>query len=180
MGTSGGQVDALLVATCESCAFVRVKGKGSIRTSSALKRFLTSTAGKGHREFVFDMGECRGMDSTFMGVLAGFVSKLKTIGGGRMMMVNVNDGIYDLLHTLGLDKLIETDKHSKLDPELMERISRVVSPAKLDISEENKTAAADTVLAAHEALAEISPENHDRFSDVIAFLRKEHRHNDTR
>jgi len=180
MGTSGGQGDALLVATCESCAFVRLRGKGSIRTSSALKRFLTNMAGKGYRLFTFDMGECRGMDSTFMGVLAGFVSKLKTMGGGRVVMVNVDDAIYELLHTLGLDRLIENDRHGELEPELIQRISQVVSLSALNIGEESKDVAADTVLSAHEALADVSPDNHDRFKDVLAFLRKETRHDDTR
>ena len=63
--------DVIDVARMEGDAFVRVSGKGSFKNSPNLKSFCLSAAEDGAERIIIDMGDCGGMDSTFMGVISG-------------------------------------------------------------------------------------------------------------
>ena len=73
--------DRVWVAFVEKMAIIRVEGRGSFKVGTALKQFGQSAAEQGCVAAVLDMTSCVGMDSTFMGVLAGMATRLKDSAG---------------------------------------------------------------------------------------------------
>lgn len=167
-------VDKLLVAVSGDIAFIRVLGRGSFKISTAMKEFSTAAIDTGCRSLVLDMTECVGMDSTFMGVLAGLAFRLKQKAAGRITMVNLSLRTRGLLATLGLDQVI--DPHmagatpEDLQPYFQGTANRMTA---LDTHENSSRVTAETMLEAHENLVKLSPENLPKFKDVLTFLRED-------
>jgi anti-sigma B factor antagonist len=169
---AGGEkeADALLVATHRGSALIRVKGRGSFKVGPGLKQFGLSAIGSGCKQFILDMNECVGMDSTFMGVLAGLACRLKEEAGGRMVMMNLNAKTLALLETLGLDRIIETYAEGSVSEDLKKCLADVVDMSVLDGSTTDRKLTLETMLTAHEDLVKISPDNLPKFKNVMAYL----------
>lgn len=164
-------MDKLWVAIQEETAFVHVQGRGSFKISSALKQFGNAMLESGCRHIILDMIDCVGMDSTFMGVLAGLAFRLKQLGGGEIIMVNLSLRTRGLLATLGLDQIIQPQMVGTMS-EKMQKVLAVSSKLlALDNPEETQAATTETMLEAHENLVQLSPENLPKFKDVLTFLR---------
>ena len=172
MDGQGKQSDGLMVARGESCVVIQVMGRGTFKTSPALRKFTLKMLDQGRERFVLDMQECTGLDSTFMGVLAGTALRLKQRKGGEIIMINLSPRTADLLETLGLRKLIGTAEGARGDS-LRKEIEKLSGPARLDTGGSDRKTTAETMLAAHEDLVEASPANLGEFQDVLVFLRKE-------
>jgi anti-sigma B factor antagonist len=99
--------DRIWVAVHKQLALVRVEGRGSFKVSTSLKEFGQAAQKSGATTGVLDMGSCVGMDSTFMGVLAGWATRLRQAPGGRLVMINMNSRTRSLVATLGLDLIVQ-------------------------------------------------------------------------
>ncbi len=166
-------LDQLLVAVCQPAAFIRVQGRGSFKISTAMKEFAGAAIDQGCTRLVLDMAECVGMDSTFMGVLAGLAVRLRQKSGG-IIMVNLSLRTRGLLATLGLDQVIEPhmsgDTPADVQPFLGAAPGRLES---LDTRERSTRVTTETMLEAHQDLVRLSPENLPKFKDVLTFLRED-------
>jgi hypothetical protein len=69
--------DYIAVARGSDLVVVRVVGKGSMLTAPALAAFAEDQRRAGFKRFVFDLERCRGLDSTFMGVMVGIHTALE-------------------------------------------------------------------------------------------------------
>jgi anti-sigma B factor antagonist len=165
--------DRLLVAVLKDSAFIAVQGRGSFKISAAMKEFAAAAVAQGCRRLVLDMADCVGMDSTFMGVLAGLAARLKNPPGGRIVMVNLSLRTRGLLTTLGLDQVIEPHMAGATPADLQPYVAHRGDLATLDTRDQGARATAETMLDAHEALVELSPENLPKFKDVLTFLRED-------
>ena len=163
--------DSLLVARYKECAFVRVLKRGSFKTSPALKKFGTSAIEKGCKELVVDMEDCLSMDSTFMGVIAGLAFRLQRESGGETALINLSPKTSALLETLGLSRLVKMYLTGALTDDLNERLAHLAGFSQLDTSRTDRKVTAETMLAAHEDLVKVSPENLPKFQDVLAYLK---------
>ena len=161
-----------MVARGESCVVIQVMGRGTFKTSPALRKFTLKMIDQGRERFVLDMKECTGMDSTFMGVLAGTALRLKKRKGGEIVMINLSAKTADLLETLGLRKLIGTAEGAQGD-NLRGEIARLADATRLATGGSDRRTTAETMLSAHEDLVEASPANLSEFQDVLVYLRKE-------
>ena len=164
--------DALLVATCESCAVIQVRGRGSFKSGPALKSYCLDMMDKGYAWIVLDMIHCTGMDSTFMGVLAGIALRLKEKSRGEIVMINLTDRHAELLQTLGLDRLIKAGTGA-LPGGALEQISRLSDTSRLHTGGADRKTSVETMLTAHEDLVKVHPDNHGEFENVLTYLRKE-------
>jgi anti-sigma B factor antagonist len=153
----------ILVSYADRIVWVRVEGKGSSTNSTALRKFAKEMIQRGAREFIVDLGNCQGMDSTFMGTLAGISFWLSELAEGSLSVVNVNERNAESLSNLGLDHLFNV------------RVSGLGKDGQiLPIPpDETRTTRAQTILEAHEALVRSAPENFSKFKDVIQFLEEE-------
>ena len=170
-GIQAVQDDSLFVATGESCVFIRVTGRGSHKTSPALKEFCATMMEKGYRLFIFDLEHCTSMDSTFMGVLAGIARRLPH--STDAVLINLNPKTSEILQTVGLDRLVRCNHVGSLDADLRNKISKITAGSALGAGKADKKTAAETVLAAHEDLVAACPDNLPEFQNVLEFMRKE-------
>src|ERR1041385_9285485 len=94
------------VSVGEKCAFVQIAGRANFTSSVDFKTLLDELLQKGYTRFVLDLTECVLMDSTFLGVMAGFGLKLNAPqpdGVQRSIEIfNPNGRISELLENLGV------------------------------------------------------------------------------
>lgn len=169
---SKAPVDQVFVAISGRNAVVKVEGRGSFKVSSSLKEFGDSVI-KNHLPLILvDMTSCIGMDSTFMGVLAGVASRMKT-QSGEIVLVNCAPRTRGLLATLGLDQLIKAYEAGRT-PEPYDAILKGRMPRDiLDTASCHDVDTMKTMLDAHQNLVDLVPENLPQFKDVLVFLREE-------
>ncbi|MFH0878410.1 MAG: STAS domain-containing protein [Lentisphaerota bacterium] len=173
MAESEPLVDKLLVAIHKETGFVHVQGRGSFKISTALKQFGQAAIEAHCVRLVMDMEDCIGMDSTFMGVLAGLAFHLRKLPDGAIIMVNLNPRTRGLLGTLGLDQIIEAHLAGAAPETLNEVMSISSQMHTLETDEPSQRATAETMLEAHENLIQLSPDNLPKFKDVLTFLRQD-------
>ena len=157
----------------------RVVGRGTFQNSQPLRQFAEEKIDQGQEEFVVDLGACQGMDSTFLGMLAGIGLRLRQNGTtASVHIVNINAHNMDLLQTLGLDRLFlinadapaslsEAEYHLLPDTD----ITQLERPL-------DKGETTDLVIEAHDNLARVDPRNTPKFKELARFLREavERRH----
>jgi len=165
-------IDQVFVATTSRAALVKVEGRGSFKVSASLKEFGDSAIRKQFPLLLLDMQACVGMDSTFMGVLAGVASRLRT-QSGKVAMVNCSPRIRGLLATLGLDQLISAYEAGAAPEEYAGALQGRAPREKLEDGTCHDVETVRTMLDAHQHLVDLVPENLPQFKDVLQFLREE-------
>ncbi len=150
----------ILVCCTDQIVWVRVKGNGSSRNSTALRDFAKEMIHRGAREFIVDLCDCPMMDSTFMGTLAAISLSL---GEGCLSVVNLNERNGESLRSLGLDQIFNLSVSAK------KRDGQALAIP----DEEDRIARARTMLEAHEALIKTAPESLSKFKDVVQYLEEE-------
>lgn len=174
MSDSGPYADSVQVAIADDKAIVRIRGRGSFQVSSAVKDFGSRAVQSGARTFLFDLTDCIGMDSTFMGTVAGLAFRLrKCAPAGRVLMLNLIPKTRNLLKTLGLDQVVETHMIDETPSEL-KPFTRQPDHALDEVeTQSDRQTNAETALKAHEDLVRLSADNLPKFKDVIEFLRED-------
>lgn len=161
---------SVLVGCFDRTVWVKVDGRGTFQNSVGMKEFVKQMIQRGYREFVVDLQNCELMDSTFMGTLAGVALRLREIGQGSLNAVNVNERNSGLLSSLGLDQLFTVSSLDSGDqPAIPSEAKLKATPSEKVGMETQK----ETVLEAHEALAEADSANAEKFKDVLDYLRNE-------
>ena len=157
----------MLVWAGEECACIRIIGRANFTSSVDFRMLINELREKGCSYFVLDLAECVLMDSTFLGVLAGFGLKLRADNGDPgqhgIELLNPNPRIIELLDTLGVLHLFKLTQGPIALPEQAEhRPHPPASPTKAEVTL--------ACLEAHQTLMDISPANAARFKDVAQFL----------
>ena len=151
-----------------------MEGKGSFLNSGSLKEFSKEMVNRGYREFIFDLGKCVMMDSTFMGTMAGIALRLKELGQGHLRIVHCGQRSRDLLSGLGLDQIFSIQANGVTAPPCQQLTKSNGSGE--GAPELQKQQQAKAMLEAHEALCEAAPKNFTRFKDVLDFLKQDLQH----
>src|SRR5215213_6630157 len=99
----------ILTGIFDGFSWIRCEGKGSFLNSPVMKAFGDERILAGERCLVVDLGVCTGMDSTFMGTLAGMATRLSTLDGGVLQIADSGGRNRRSLEDLGLDFLMEID-----------------------------------------------------------------------
>jgi anti-anti-sigma regulatory factor len=147
-------------------ACIRITGRANFAFSPDFKTLLSELSGKGYKHFIIDLSQCVLMDSTFLGVLAGFGMKLNPKGAPAergIELLNATTRVSELLENLGAVQLFNL-KTGALE---MSDYVKTCEPESINPTHEQITR---TSLEAHEALMAINPENVARFKDVTQFL----------
>ena len=161
----------VLVATHEGILQIRVLGRATFKVSHdlrefALKLFQEKPADprKACSSIIIDLSACEGMDSTFMGVMA--MIGLERYDTVDLLIVNANASHRQLLDSIGVS-LIWTYAKETVSDVSWESLCEAAVGA-VDMS-----AVSGTVLAAHKALMDLTPENVPKFKDVVELLSAE-------
>jgi anti-anti-sigma regulatory factor len=151
----------------ERFACVKIVGRANFTSSIDFKTVINELRKKGFTYFVLELTECMLMDSTFLGVLAGFGLQLGAPAAENpcqgIVLLNPNARIRELLETLGVIHLFRVEQASLPLPNQTEScIQNLASPTREEVKR--------TCREAHETLMSINPENASRFKDVTQFL----------
>jgi anti-anti-sigma factor len=156
----------LSVLVGKNFACVKIAGRANFTSSPDFKTLLTELGQKGYKHFIIDLTDCVLMDSTFLGVLAGF--GLKTSSNAEkefhgIELLNANARITELLENLGALHLFKIASHPlELPQDVKARTPESVNPTHEEITR--------TCLEAHKTLMAVNPENVARFKEVAQFL----------
>ena len=85
---------------------IRIDGRASFQNSGCLRDFVMEMLRRGRTRFVIDFQDCAGMDSTFLGVLAGAAIELRKSASGSLVATRVGQRNLELMRTLGLHRLL--------------------------------------------------------------------------
>jgi len=157
----------MMVSIGEKCALVQIAGRANFTSSVDFKSLLDQLLQRGYTCFILDLTECVLMDSTFLGVLAGFGLKLNSPQTDKIdriiQLYNPNGRISELLENLGVLHLFKVTEGAVKAPD---------GAAVKDVESQNasREQVTRTCLEAHKVLMDINPENISRFKDVTAFL----------
>jgi anti-anti-sigma regulatory factor len=154
----------VLVAGDRAC--VKVAGRANFTFSHDFKTLLAGLGEKGYCHFTIDLSGCVLMDSTFLGVLAGFGLKMNQAGASDQRGIelsNPNARITELLENLGALHLFKVIIGALQLPGDVE----THTPESTHPTHEQITR---TSLEAHQTLMAVHPDNVARFKDVTQFL----------
>jgi len=155
---------------------VRVVGRGTFQNGQPLRRYALDMLNKGSRQFFIDLAGCDGMDSTFLGVLAGIGLRLgQGQPTGCMAIANVSNRNLELLQTLGLDRLFgiqpaNAGTYACPAAVIFQRLpDSDLATANKPL---NKNDTADLMLEAHDNLIHADQRNLAKFKDLTNYLRE--------
>lgn len=172
MGSCNNQ-DNLTAAYIDRTAVIRVEGRGSFKISPPMKQFIHQVIkSQSASHILIDMSDCCGMDSTFMGVLAGLSYHVKDKPGITFKLINLSEKNQKLLITLGVDRVVDYSlSATREEQEIVDGQGSEAQTLEADFAD--KLDAAKTTLEAHETLVDINPENYDKFKSVLELLKND-------
>lgn len=97
------------VARSKDAVYIRVVGMGNMNNSATVKDFAERMGREGWKRFVIDLAECRGVDSTFMGILVSLRDGL--------VVVNAGAHCRKQLESVGLHRLLKIQEGQTPVPE---------------------------------------------------------------
>ncbi len=128
--------------------------------------FAVKAMEAGSCRLAFDLAECRGLDSTFLGMLAGLSQEANDRAGedGWVCAFNVSDANRELFSIIGVDKYVHFRATFPLEPiETQPLIGEDASPKRRY----------EIVRRAHENLVGIHKRNEARFGAFLESLAAE-------
>ncbi len=173
MAESKQSSEEVFVAIHDKVAFLRIRERGSFKISATVKQFGIAAMEQGVERFVLDLHDCVGMDSTFMGIIAGMAFRLRKQSNGEVIVVGLSPRTRSLLSTLGLDQLVKPYMAGSTPEEFQAVLGQGRALEAVDACETDRRGTAEMMLEAHENLVALSPENLPRFKDVLTFLKED-------
>jgi anti-anti-sigma regulatory factor len=144
--------------------------------SPLLKDFAERRIAAGESMLVVDLGACAGMDSTFMGTLAGIAARLSASDGATLQIADPGERNRRSLEDLGLDFLMEIDPPAAIWRGRMDRIRsglQIPNPPTAGGFANGQLQRAKHVLEAHQTLSDVNEQNSRAFSNVVRLLEEE-------
>jgi len=160
---SDPQQPTFLVSAYSEPVVVQINGKANYLNCNTFREFIEKMLADGKTQYVMDFTHCKGMDSTFLGILAGTALELKKLTPpGVFVVCNLGERNHELICNLGLQNLLT------VGDDLPEQNQATFSELQnIEVSD------ARTVLKAHENLVQADDQNATKFQDVISFLRNQ-------
>lgn len=151
-------------------SWIRCEGKGSFQNSPAMKEQAESDIESGYKNIVIDLEKCLGMDSTFMGTMAGIAMRLLKISDTKLQVATPGERNRLSLEDLGLDAIMDIDPEDGSWDARLTEMREQMKPCK---DKGDKLDKAPHVLDAHKKLCEADDQNTEKFATVLDFLEAE-------
>lgn len=159
------------------CLWIRCEGRGCFVNSPVLKCLAENYLSEETNTIVVDLEMCSGVDSTFMGTLAGLARKSMALGGS-IQIASPSPRTRDAMEGLGLDMLVDIDPQGVAwQNELEARRAELNSDCECHrgtdpgpISELDRTR---HVLEAHNTLRSMNHKNDETFGYVCETLEED-------
>jgi anti-sigma B factor antagonist len=160
-----------IILTCNvnGLGWVRCEGKCSFINSPKLKAWAEEQLKSGVTHIVIDLQVCTGMDSTFMGTMAGLAMRLVKTPGGVLEVMSANEKNSQSLDDLGLSSLMQINPKSASWNGQEEEIRKsLIEYGKVHSSDRTQH-----VFDAHKTLCDADLSNTEKFSTVLDCLEAE-------
>jgi anti-anti-sigma regulatory factor len=155
-----------LVHTSGDPVVLMILGRASYLNCAPVAQFFEKMLKLGRRRFVLDFTRCTGMDSTFLGLIAGAALEgAKATPPGGLCLMGLSPRNLELVRNLGLQRLLSVDCGSYPMNFSPDQAQALVTP------DEEELANARLILKAHENLVAADSANLGKFQDVLAFLK---------
>lgn len=141
--------------------------------SPVVKSFGDQRIAAGEKLVVVDLGGCTGMDSTFMGTLAGIAARLSALdGAGVLQVAEPGERNRRSLEDLGLDFLMEIDPAAAIWRGRVDAVrAKLTHPEPAGVI--GQIQRARHVLEAHQTLSDVNERNAREFEGVVGMLESE-------
>lgn len=144
--------------------YLRVHGLASMNNCLCVRNFIEEAFQGGRTFLVVDLTDCTGMDSTFMGVLAGAATFEQKGEPVSVAVVNANEECLREIEGVGLQELIMVEPKSFEVPAL--------EFVRLDEQPDEARRLA-MIHAAHKKLVSLSDKNENLFGPIVAVLEED-------
>ena len=134
-----------------------------------MKQWAETNVAAGRHIVVVDLEKCTGMDSTFMGTMAGIAMRLNKFPDGVLQVTGANEKNRNSLEDLGLSMLLEIDPKDPIWRDNIPFIHHSLQESSLT----NVVDATQHVFDAHKQLCEANESNDEKFSTVLDVLEAE-------
>ena len=159
----------------DDCLWIRCINRGSFVNSPALKTISEKYLARGGKLIVVDMEICPGVDSTFMGTLAGLARQM-TAQGGFLQIATPTKRTRSAMESLGLDMLLDIDPadagwQAKIDDrrtELTQGNGKEATAGNMNELDRTRH-----VLEAHNTLRSMNHKNNETFGYVCETLEED-------
>lgn len=169
---SDPQQPTFLVSAYSDSVAVRINGKANYMNCNSFREFIDKMLADGRTQFVIDLSDCKGMDSTFLGILAGTALELRgRTPPGIFIITNLSERNHELITNLGLQNLLTVGDD-------LPEVTAGTDQEQFDVLKNAEVSDARAVLEAHENLVKADDQNVAKFQDVISFLRNQVEHKD--
>lgn len=159
------------VGKFEGFSWILCEGKGSFLNSPAVKEFGEFRIMRDEMCLVIDLKACTGMDSTFMGTLAGLANRLAE-KGGVLQVAGADEKNRRSLEDLGLDFLMTINPEQAVWIGVEDKARDLLKPKVAGIKA-GTILHTRHILEAHEILSDANDENRRKFSGVVDYLGEE-------
>jgi len=154
------------VAIGERAVYVRPCGLATMNNCLAARDFIEEMLQESHGFIVVDLAKCSGMDSTFMGVLAGAAAFEKDGRQAGVAVVNAGGRLVKLLESVGLTELLLVDD-APFEAPGIEFLTLEDKPGEVERLK--------LVRSAHNDLIKVSEKNEKVFGPLVRSLEAEMR-----
>lgn len=147
---------------------LKINGRATYLNCGPLAELFKQLLLRGRKDFIIDFQRCTGMDSTFLGLIAGLaidVSEQKH--QGHLTLCRLSDRNLELVRNLGLHRIAAVEANN-FPMHFSDDKARPLSAEKGE-----QVTNAQTILKAHENLVYIDQENLKKFQDVIQYLKNQ-------
>lgn len=167
--------NTILAGKVDDLGWIRCEGKCSFMNSPKLKAWSEEQLKEGTTHVVIDLEECTGMDSTFMGTIAGLAMRLMKTKGGLLEIADASEKNRISLVNLGLSSLMSINPESPVWSKDMVAIRESLS----EYGNVGSTDRTKHVFDAHKILCDADESNNEKFSTVLDCLEAELHARDT-
>jgi anti-sigma B factor antagonist len=137
-----------------------------------MKSFGDERIAAGEHLMVVDLAACSGMDSTFMGTLAGMAARLSAMDGGLLQIADPGERNRRSLEDLGLDFLMEINPPAAVWRGKVDAIRGGLKPPQM-LGPLGMLQRTKHVLEAHQTLSGVSDRNAREFAGVVDMLKEQ-------
>lgn len=146
------------IDSCKAC--LEVVGRATYLNCKPVGEFFDFAQSRGCDEFFIDFSKCTGMDSTFMGMIAGLALKLAKNGKpDAVNLCSLEGRNLELIENLGLDSIVKISDCADFNSGREGLTPNPVSKPE--------------ILDAHKNLIEANLANAKDFQDIVKFMQKE-------
>jgi len=155
-----------LVHTNGDPIVLTIVGRASYLNCAPVSQFFDKLLKQGRRRFVLDFSRCTGMDSTFLGLIAGAAMEAaKATPPGVLSLIGLSPRNLELVRNLGLHRLLCVDCGDFQMNFSPDQARALITP------DEQELANARLILQAHQNLVAADAANLGKFQDVLTFLK---------